>query len=259
MKNEKRCTAIVLAAGSGSRMNSAVAKQYMDLAGRPVLWYALQAMERSSVIDDCILVVSDDADVAYAREEIVQKYEFSKVDAIITGGEERYLSVMNALEVIHRGEMKIPNRDGFVFIHDGARPFVSEQILRRLGDAVEQFHACAAAVPAKDTVKLADDEGFALQTPDRKCVWNVQTPQAFDTQLILEAYERLHGRLEKMREQGIVVTDDAGVVELFTDRRVRMVEGSYRNIKITTPEDMIIARAFLKDYLSRYMSQKGTA
>lgn len=258
MKNEKRCTAIVLAGGSGSRMKSTVAKQYMDLAGRPLIWYSLQAMERSKVIDDCILVVAGPEDVEYARREIVEKYELSKVDTVIVGGEERYLSVMNALEVIRREEMTIPNRDGYVFIHDGARPFVSEQILRRLGDAVEEYHACVAAVPSKDTVKLTDDEGFALQTPDRRSVWNVQTPQAFDTQLILEAYERLHGRLEKMREQGIAVTDDASVVELFTDRRVRMVEGAYRNIKLTTPEDIIIARAFLKDYLRRYMTQKGT-
>ena len=106
-----------------------------------------------------------------------------------------------------------------------------------------ETRACVAAMPAKDTVKIVDDQNLAIRTPDRRSVWNVQTPQVFETDLILMAYESLEGRLEKLKEQGITVTDDAGVVELFTNCRVKMVEGSYRNIKITTPEDMIIAEA----------------
>lgn len=246
MKNGKRCTAIVLSAGSGRRMNSDVAKQYMLLAGKPVIWYALHAVEQSEVVDDCILVAGAD-DIGYVRDEIVEKYGFSRVDTIVAGGAERYLSVMNALRVVGAGDMKIPNRDGYLFIHDGARPFLTEEMLLRLADNVEQYHACVAAVPAKDTIRIADDRGFALQTPDRRAVWSVQTPQVFDTELALEAYERLDGRLQKMKEQGIAVTDDAGVIELFTDFRVKMVEGSYRNIKITTPEDMLVAEALLKN------------
>lgn len=244
MKNKKRCTAIVLSAGSGKRMKSDTAKQYMMLGGKPVIWYALDAVEQSEVIDDCILVTGT-ADMELVRNEIVKKYGFSKVDSIVAGGPERYLSVMNALRVIESGDMKIPNRDGYLFIHDGARPFLTEEILLRLADCVEEYHACVAAVPAKDTIKIADDRGFALQTPDRRAVWSVQTPQAFDTGLVLEAYERLGSRLQRMQEQGIAITDDAGVIELFTDYRVKMVEGSYRNIKITTPEDMLVAEAFL--------------
>lgn len=245
MKNGKRCTAIVLSAGSGRRMNSDVAKQYMMLAGKPVIWYALNAVEQSEVIDDCILVAGAD-DMEFVRNEIVEKYGFSKVDTVIAGGSERYLSVMNALRVIEGGDMKLPNRDGYLFIHDGARPFLTEEMLLRLADNVEEYHACVAAMPSKDTVKIADDEGFALQTPDRRAVWSVQTPQVFDTRLVLEAYERLGGRLQRIREQGIAITDDAGVVELFTDCRVKMVEGSYQNIKITTPEDMLVAETFLR-------------
>lgn len=244
MKNGKRCTAIVLSAGSGSRMQSDVAKQYMMLAGKPVIWYSLNVVERSEVIDDCILVAGA-GDLEYVREEIVQKYGFSKVDLIVAGGEERYLSVMNALRAIEAGELHISNRDGYLFIHDGARPFITEEMLLRLADTVEEYHACVAAVPAKDTIKIADDKGFALQTPDRRNVWSVQTPQVFDTQLAMEAYERLAGRLQRLREQGIAITDDAAVVELFTDYRVKMVEGSYRNIKLTTPEDMLVAEAFM--------------
>lgn len=104
-----------------------------------------------------------------------------------------------------------------------------------------------AAVQSKDTVKISDGEGFALSTPDRRTVWNIQTPQVFETSLILQAYERLKSRLPRMQEQGIQVTDDASVVELFTETRVKLVEASYQNIKITTPEDMKTAEAFLED------------
>ncbi len=248
MKNDKRCTAIVLAAGSGSRMQGDVPKQYMMLAGRPVIWYALSAVERSRVIDDCILVAAEE-NIEFVREEIVKKHHFSKVDTVTAGGEQRYDSVMQALRVIEGGGLKVPNHDGYVFIHDGARPFLTERMLVRLADAVCEYHACAAAMPAKDTIKITDDEGFALQTPDRRSVWNVQTPQVFDTRVIVEAYERLFGRLQKLQEQGIAITDDAGVVEAFTRYRVKMVEGSYGNIKLTTPEDMIIAEAFIREIL----------
>ncbi|MCM1100097.1 MAG: 2-C-methyl-D-erythritol 4-phosphate cytidylyltransferase [Clostridium sp.] len=245
MKDGKRCTAIVLCAGSGSRMKSSVAKQYMDLAGHPVIRYPLRAIEESAVIDDCILVAGQN-DLEFVREEIVRGYGFSKVDRVIAGGAERYLSVWEALQVIAAGDMRVPNRDGFVFIHDGARPFLTEELLGRLGDEVARYHACVAAVPSKDTIKITDEEGFAVRTPDRRNVRNVQTPQVFDTELILEAYGRLARNLDSVRERGIAVTDDASVVELFTDRRVRMTEGDYRNIKITTPEDLAVAEAMLK-------------
>ncbi len=245
MKNGKRCTAIILSAGSGSRMKSDVAKQYMALAGKPVIWYSLQAVERSAVIDDCILTVGG-GDLDYVRAGIVQKYGFSKVDAVVAGGAERYLSVMQALRVIADDKLSTPNRDGYVFIHDGARPFLTEDMLIRLSDDAQRYRACAAAMPAKDTVKITDDENFAIQTPDRRSVWNVQTPQVFETRLIVEAYARLGSRLDRIREQGIAITDDAGVVELFTECRVKLTEGSWQNIKITTPEDLLVAETFLR-------------
>lgn len=246
MKDGKRCTAVILAAGTGSRMRSGVAKQYMPLAGKPVIWYALNTVEKSEVIDDCVLVVSRD-DIEYVSGEIVSKYGFKKVDAVITGGEERYLSVLSALRFIAGDGMGVPNRDGYVFIHDGARPFINEDMLIRLSDAVSAYHACVAAMPSKDTVKLTDADAFAVDTPDRGIVWNVQTPQVFDTGLIVGAYEAMAADIDGLKERGISITDDAGVVELFTDYRVKMVEGSYKNIKLTTPEDMIIAEAFLRD------------
>lgn len=241
---EKRCTAIVLAAGSGSRMKSNVAKQYMLLQGRPLIWYALHAIEESSVIDDCILVTGAE-DISYVKDEIVARYGFHKVDAIIAGGKERYDSVYNALRVIADGELSIPNKDGYIFIHDGARPFLTEEILHRSYEDVVNAGACVVGMPVKDTIKIADQAGYAEQTPDRRYVWQIQTPQVFETPLIIEAYTNLMRKKDEPAGEGIKITDDAMVVESFTGHRVKLVEGSYENIKITTPEDLTIAEALV--------------
>ncbi len=242
---KKRCTAVVLAAGSGKRMKSSTAKQFMLLKDKPLVYYALQAVEKSNIIDDCILVTGA-GDIVWAEKNIVEKYHFNKVDTIIAGGSERYASVMNAMRLIADGDMRIKNRDGYVFIHDGARPFLTEKILEDTYEAVQKYHACVAAVRSKDTVKLADKEGFAAQTPERSRVWNVQTPQVFDTKLIVEAYARLEKSLKEFPEKGAVITDDAMVVENFTDYRVKLVEASYENIKLTTPEDLLQAEKILE-------------
>lgn len=244
MINKKRCTAIVLSAGSGSRMKSNVAKQYMLLNGKPIIWYALNAVEQSEIIDDCILVTGAN-DIAYVRAEIVEKYGFTKVDTITAGGAERYLSVLNALRVIATKDTKVPGGDGYVFIHDGARPFLTEKILEDTYAAVVEHRACVAAVPSKDTIKIADEQGFAADTPNRKYVWSIQTPQVFEAELIINAYEALASNLQNLQEKGITVTDDASVVELFTDCKVKLVEASYTNIKITTPEDIKTAETFI--------------
>lgn len=252
---KKRCTAVILAGGSGSRMKSGVAKQFMLLDGKPLLWYSLMAIQQSEIIDDCILVAGsgegtvsgEQTDILeYVRKEIVEKYGFTKVDTIIAGGSERCWSVENAMAVLRDTEDRgrVPNRDGYVFIHDSARPFLTEAILRRTYEAVRQYHACVAAMPSKDTVKLANEEGFAVSTPDRNLVWTIQTPQVFDTQLITKAYGKLW---EQYHSTEAPVTDDAGVVERFCDTPVKLVKGSYQNIKITTPEDIKVAEAFLAD------------
>lgn len=227
----KHCTAVVLSAGQGKRMGSAVQKQYIELNGRPVLCYCLEIFQKSAWIDDVVLVVGDGQE-RYVRTEIVEKYGFTKVCSIVCGGQERYDSVWRGLQALPDGG------EGYVFIHDGARPFVDEEILRRGYENVEKFGACVAGMPSKDTVKLADSEAFALQTPRRSHVWIVQTPQVFEKALITEAY----GRLMKLRsEEDIHVTDDAMVVEQMMKVPVKLFEGSYTNIKLTTPEDMRIA------------------
>ena len=234
----KKCTAIILAAGQGKRMGGKVQKQYLELLGHPILYYSLAAFQDSPLIDSMLLVTGA-AEIPYVQQEIVEKYHFSKVRAVVEGGAERYASVWKGLQVLEN-EMTEEEKDGYVFIHDGVRPFVHEEILSRAFDAVKQYHACVVGMPSKDTVKLADEEGFVAVTPARSLVWSIQTPQVFDFRLAYQAYAQLErsGRSD--------VTDDAMIVEAFTETRVRLVEGSYENIKITTPEDLKIAEAFLK-------------
>ena len=128
----------------------------------------------------------------------------------------------------------------YVYIHDGARPFITEEMVLRGYEAVKRTNACVMGMPSKDTVKLADSSGYIKETPDRKIVWNIQTPQIFLYELIRKSYENI--RQKDMSN----VTDDAMVVEQESGRRILLVEGSYRNIKITTPEDLAVAEAFLR-------------
>jgi len=231
-----KTAAIVLAAGRGSRMQSDIAKQYMLLDGKPLIYYSLQAFEQS-MIDEVVLVTSSE-DISYCQEEIVNKYHFKKVKRIVAGGAERYHSVHNGLEAIKECD--------YAFIHDGARPFVTEDIISRALESVRQDNACVVGMPAKDTIKIADSKGFVFDTPDRTRTWIVQTPQVFSYDLILKAYRQLIEQEESLKEKGVLVTDDAMVVEYFTQYKVKLVEGTYQNIKITTPEDLLIAEVFLK-------------
>ncbi|MBC5658183.1 2-C-methyl-D-erythritol 4-phosphate cytidylyltransferase [Anaerosacchariphilus sp. NSJ-68] len=235
---KKYCTAIVLAAGQGKRMGSSIHKQFLELKGHPILYYSLQAFQDSPLVERMILVTGE-TEISYVKEEIVEKYQFDKVTDVIAGGAERYASVWNGLQTLER-KLTEEEKDGFVFIHDGVRPFIHEEILRRAYDAVEEHHACVVGMPSKDTVKIADAEGFVRTTPARSLVWNIQTPQVFDFRLAHQAYAELEksGRTD--------ATDDAMIVEAFTDTKVKLVEGSYENIKITTPEDLEIAETFLR-------------
>ncbi len=229
-------TAIVLAAGRGSRMNSGTQKQFMSLAGRPLLYYSLKTFEDSFV--DEIILVTGEADISYCRKEIVQRYGFQKVSQIVAGGKERYHSVYQGLLAA--------KPEGRVFIHDGARPFLTGDILERAKDSLKEHAACVAAVPSKDTVKIAGGDGYVKETPDRRYVWNVQTPQCFTYELAMRSYGRLIEEEAELKARGIAVTDDAMVVEYFGGERVKLFEGSYYNIKITTPEDMEAAEYYRK-------------
>ena len=227
----EKYTAIVLAAGVGKRMNSKIQKQYMLLGGKPVLFYALDAFEKSRV-DEIILVVGK-GEIEYCRKEIVEKYKFHKVTKIVEGGKERYHSVYEGLKAMDTAD--------YVLIHDGARPFLDQQILTRTMEAVKQYQACVVGMPVKDTIKITTEDGFSKKTPERKHVWMIQTPQCFSYSLILDAYQKM------LQNEDATITDDAMVLEKVKGLPVKMVEGSYRNIKITTPEDLLVAEAYLGD------------
>ena len=210
MKEKEFVTAIVLAAGRGTRMGTKIQKQYLDLCGKPVLYYSLHAFQESPLIDE-ILLVTGEQEIEYCRKEIVEKYQLTKV-----------------------------RNKGCLFIHDGARPFVDEEMIERVYEQVQKEKACVVGMPVKDTIKIADEKEYVQTTPDRSTVWMIQTPQVFSYDIVKGAYEML------MREQQISVTDDAMVVEQMLNHPIRLVYGSYENIKITTPEDLEMAEVFLK-------------
>ena len=230
---KKRSAAIVLAAGKGSRMGTAVQKQYLEIDGKPVLYYSLEVFEASEIIDEIVLVVGEGQE-EYCKKEIVEKFGFKKVSAIIKGGRERYESVYLGLKC-----MKEAGVD-YVFIHDGARPFVDQEMLKRAYETVGKCAACVVGMPSKDTIKRVNAENVVVETPDRSYLWQVQTPQVFEYELIRGAY------CDLMEMSEIKVTDDAMVLESMRGMPVKLVEGSYENIKITTPEDLYVAEAFLK-------------
>lgn len=227
---------IVLAGGKGSRMQSDVPKQYMELLGKPLLYYSLKAFEESTV--DSIVLVTAEGDEEYCRKELVERFGFQKVVAITPGGAERYASVWNGLQRLKQacGE----EEPELVLIHDGARPLVTAELINRMVRETEQYGACVAGMPVKDTIQMTDENGTITLTPKRDSLWTAQTPQSFLFSTVYSAYESL------MKETEINVTDDAMVVGLYHNIPVQMVRGSYKNIKVTTPEDLVLAEAFLK-------------
>jgi len=221
---------LIPAAGMGRRMGASINKQYLQLAGRPILAHTLTPFEQHPGIDS-IVVVSPEAEIPFCREQVVERFDFRKVTAVVPGGEERQDSVRNGLEAL--GEVD----DGdLVLIHDGVRPLIDAALISRLIEALGTLQACLAGVPAKDTVKEVAG-GVVVATPERSRLWLAQTPQAFRLGLIREAHRRA------LRE-GYRATDDAMLAE-WCGHPVHMVMGSYRNIKITTPEDLVVAEAML--------------
>lgn len=230
-----KCTAIILAAGQGKRMKTKVQKQFLMLQGKPLLYYSLACFQKSDEIQE-IVVVTGKESINYCRSEIIEKYGFTKVKSITEGGKERYDSVYAGLEACSADT-------DYVFIHDGARPFVTEDIIKRTKEVAVTYQACIAGMPSKDTVKIIDENNMVSATPERSRVWSVQTPQVFLYSLIKEA----HDTARSVSMQGI--TDDAMVVEQYKNTPVHIVEGAYENIKITTPEDILVAEKILEKIL----------
>ena len=229
-----KITAIVLAAGSGSRMKSKTKKQFMEIKGKPVIWYSLFEFEKSRV--DEIILVTGKEDIDYCKKEIVEKYNLKKIKNVVAVGSERYESVYNGLKEV---------TGNIVLIHDGARPLINNEIIERSIEGTIKSDACVVGVPVKDTIKRANKEGYIIDTPNRSELWITQTPQSFKTDLVKMAYKKMKEELEKGNTT-LNITDDAMVVEEFTTNQVRFVQGDYKNIKVTTPEDIDIAELFIE-------------
>lgn len=221
-------SAIVLAGGRGKRMGFVQSKQYIDLNGKPILYYTLKRFINNPNIDKVILVIPED-EMEFCQKEVLDKYSL-KVDSVALGGKERQDSVYNGLKKAEGSDI--------VLIHDGARPFVSEKIIDYGITYAKLYGAAAPGVMPKDTIKVKNTKGFSIETPERSNLVAVQTPQVFNYEMILKCHE-------KVRENRLEVTDDTMVAELFGND-VYLYEGEYTNIKITTPEDLILAQYLVK-------------
>ena len=227
-----RIFALIPAAGMGKRMGAGSNKQYLMLDGMPILARTVRTFQEAPFIEAIYLVIPEQ-EIPFCRSEVVERYGFSKVRAIVAGGSERQHSVRNGLEA-----MEGIGPDDLVLIHDGVRPFISVEVMKSAADAAQGAGAAVVAVPVKDTVKVVRD-GVITDTPAREQLWLAQTPQAFRYGLIRAAHDRA-------ADEGFLGTDDASLVE-HRGGLVRIVTGDYRNIKITTPEDMVLAEAFLQE------------
>lgn len=223
-------TAIVPAAGIGTRFGSGTRKQYMALGGKPVLAHVLDVLEAHPRVRDIVVAVRRE-DIP-ALDEIVSAGDYDKVLPPVIGGSERQDSVYNALK-----NMQILGMPAFTLVHDGVRPFLSASLITRCIDGIAKHDGAIAAVPPKDTIKRGC-EGFVEKTLDRATLWSVQTPQVFRTPRLVEAYERA-------MKEGYYATDDSALVERMGGQ-INIVEGYYENIKVTTPEDLDLAEAIIK-------------
>lgn len=224
---------LVPAAGMGRRMGTSINKQYLDLAGRPILAHTLELFQTHPAIDSIYLILPED-EISYCQAHVVDRYEFSKVRQIIAGGVERQDSVFNGLRALKEdGEF---DEETVVLIHDGVRPLFEAALIPQLIETARQQGGCVVGVPVKDTIKQVD-AGVISATPDRQMLWQAQTPQAFRFELIMRANRAAE-------REGFRGTDDASLVERLGEP-VMMLEGNYRNLKVTTPEDLLIATALL--------------
>lgn len=225
--------AIIVAAGRGSRMRANINKQFINIDGKPMLYYSIYTFSKNKFIDGIILVCAKD-EIEYCRCEIVEKYNFTKVIGIVEGGIERQNSVLNGLNALQNYKCNI------VIIHDGARPFVTDQIINDGIKFSKLYRSCACGIGSKDTIKVKNEKGFSINTLDREKLVLVQTPQCFNYDLILNCHR-------KILEEGLKVTDDTMVVEHY-ENKVYLYKGSYNNIKITTPDDLNIAEMIVKSF-----------
>ncbi len=212
-------------------MRNSVKKPYLNLGDKPILVHTIDAFDRNPVIDT-VSVVVDSADLKMCQSTVIAPNAFLKVRDLVVGGQTRQASVFNGLQ-------SLPTDVDCVVVHDGVRPFVTDEIIFACIEAADEWGAAVAAVPVKDTIKVASADGFIVDTPDREKLWTAQTPQAFRASVLLDAHALA-------QREGVTATDDAMLVEQL-GFKVKMVSGSDSNLKITTREDLIIAEALKRE------------
>lgn len=227
----KYISTIIVAAGSGKRMKSNISKQFLKIDNKSILTHTIDKFQNNEFIDEIILVLKD-TDVEYCRNNIVNKYKLNKVKKLVVGGRERYNSV-------HEGLKNVSKKCDIVLIHDGARPNVSQEIIQRSIMETIKHKACVIGVPVINTIKIVNENDEITSTPQRKSIWNAQTPQCFEYKLILDAYN-------KALNNEIEFTDDSMLMEKL-GYKVKMVMGDYNNIKITVPQDIKLVKAINDD------------
>ena len=220
---------VIVAAGTGSRMNMGINKQFIKLEGKEIIAYTIEKFYNNSNIEDIVVVVKED-ESEFFKKEILDKYNFKNVK-IAYGGKERQDSVYNGLKLLDE-------KCDVVLIHDGARPFVSDKIIDKSIEEAKEHKAIVVGVPVKHTIKVIDNDKNIVDTPNRSVLWAVQTPQTFDYNILIDAYKDAF----KNKFYG---TDDAMLVERI-GYKVKMLEGSYNNIKITTQEDLNVGSQILR-------------
>ena len=236
-----KTVAIIPAGGAGLRLGSSIAKQYLLLDGVPVLARTIKIFQQAKIINEIILVVPED-DLISVKKQLLDKYDLTKVRAIVAGGRQRQDSVQNGLSAI-------ADRCDVVVIHDGVRPLLTEEMISKVVAGAKSCGAASIGVKVKDTVKQTVDSDLVAATLPRNNLWLTQTPQAFTFDVLQKAYaaavcDKFYG------------TDDASLVERI-GVKVKMIAGSYENIKITTPEDLIIAEAFIKNKAGTKMNTRS--
>ena len=230
-------SAIIVAAGKGIRMNDPTRKQYLDLAGRPILAHSVMVFDSCELIDNIFLVVPKE-DIEYCRKKIVPLLEITNGIELVPGGEQRQNSVYNGLQAIDK-------KTDTVVIHDGVRPFIQSHEVESCIAGARKFGACILGIPAGDTVKCVGKSGFIEKTLSRESIWLAQTPQAFKYELIMSAHD-------VACRDGYTGSDDASLVE-HLGKKVRIIKGSKKNIKITVREDLVTARV-MADAINRQPS-----
>lgn len=222
-------TAIIPAAGQGTRMGKGINKQFLLLRGKPVLVHTLEIFQQCDAVEE-LIVVAAAGEEEYCRE-LVNRFRFSKVIDVVMGGKERQDSVA-------RGLARVSSKCSLVVVHDGARPLLLPVQLNEVISAGEETGAAVLAVPVKDTVKIVNEDLLVTKTLERKKIWAVQTPQVFRYEIIMDGFARAF-------DDCFYATDDAAIAERY-GYPVKVVRGSYENIKITTPDDLELAELLLK-------------